>query len=110
MSYKLERLETFDRQAKRLAKKYPSLKEDFHALFDSLAEEPTQGSALGKGCYKVRMAIKSKAKGKSGGARIITFVKVTQETVHLMAIYDKSEKEDLEDDELAGYLALISNE
>lgn len=65
---------------------------------------------MGKGCYKVRMAVKSKRQGKSGGARVITFVKVIRETVHLMAIYDKSEKEDLDDGELDGYLAPISDE
>ena len=110
MSYKLERLETFDKQTKRLAKKYPSLKDDLRALFDSLVEEAIQGAALGKGCYKIRIAIKSKNQGKSGGARVITFVKVTQETVYLIAIYDKSEKEDLADGELEDYIKLIPDE
>jgi len=95
MSYKLKSIPTFDRQVKRLAKKYPSLKTDLRSLLDSLQEDPTQGSALGKGCYKVRMAIASKKQGKSGGARVITFVKITQEAVYLLAVYDKSEKEDL---------------
>ncbi len=107
MSYKIERVETFDRQVKRLAKKYGSLKEDLRRLFDSLAENPTQDSALGKGCYKVRLAITSKSQGKPGGARVITFVRITQETVYLLAIYDKSEKENLEDNELDDYLALV---
>ena len=110
MIYDLKRLPTFDRQAKRLAKKYPSLKNDLRVLFDSLREEPTQGAALGKGCYKVRMAIASKRQGKSSGARVITFVKVTQESVYLLAVYDKSEKEDLEPGELDTYLDLIENE
>lgn len=110
MSYELKRLPTFDRQTKRLAKKYPSLKTDLRALFDSLREDPTQGVALGKSCYKVRMAIASKKQGKSGGARVITFVKVTQEAVYLLALYDKSEKETLEDGEIESYLDLISDE
>ncbi|SFF36999.1 type II toxin-antitoxin system RelE/ParE family toxin [Spirosoma endophyticum] len=110
MSYDLKRLLTFDRQAKRLAKKYPSLKTDLRTLFDSLREDPTQGAALGKGCYKVRMAIASKKQGKSGGARVITFVKVTQEAVYLLAIYDKSEKENLDSGELDTYLDLIEDD
>ena len=110
MSYDLKRLPTFDRQAKRLAKKYPSLKNDLRTLFDSLREDPTQGAALGKGCYKVRMAIGSKQQGKSGGARVITFVKVTQEAVYLLALYDKSEKETLDSDELKVYLDLIEDD
>ncbi|RYZ85181.1 MAG: hypothetical protein EOP04_16500 [Proteobacteria bacterium] len=110
MSYELKRLPTFDRQAKRLAKKYPSLKTDLRTLFDSLREDPTQGAALRKGCYKVRMAIASKKQGKSGGARVITFVKVTQEAVYLLAVYDKSEKENLDSGELDIYLDLIEED
>ncbi len=69
-------------------------------LIDSLADEPTQGILLGKDCYKIRLSIKSKGKGKSGGARIITCVKVQNETVFLLTIYDKSDKDNLDDAEL----------
>lgn len=110
MSYEIKRLPTFDRQAKRLAKKYASLKADLRLLFDSLQENPTQGAALGKGCYKVRMAITSKKQGKSGGARVITFVKVTHEAVYLLAVYDKSEQENLDDGELETYLSQIEDD
>ena len=110
MSYRIQSLPTFDRQAKRLAKKYPSLKTDLRALFDSLEEDPAQGAALGKGCYKVRMAIASKKQGKSGGARVITFIKVTQEAVYLLAVYDKSEKENLEPGELEAYLEQLNDD
>jgi len=110
MSYDLKRLPTFDRQVKRLAKKYPSLKTDLKSFFDSLQAEPVQGAALGKGCYRVRMAIASKKQGKSGGVRVITFVKVTQEVVYLMAMYDKSEKENLDAGELDAYLDLIEDD
>ena len=110
MSYKVQSLPTFDRQVKRLAKKYPSLKADLRSLFDSLREEPAQGAALGKGCYKVRMAITSKKQGKSGGARVITFVKVTKEAVYLLSLYDKSEKKDLEPGELETHLEQISDD
>lgn len=54
-------------------------------------------------------AIASKKQGKSGGARIITFVKVIQETVYLLAVYDKSEKESLDSSELDTYLSLIDD-
>jgi hypothetical protein len=107
MSYELKRLPTFDRQAKRLAKKYPSLKTDLSVFFTELQNDPLQGASLGKSCYKVRVAITSKGQGKSGGARVITFVKITQEQVFLLAIYDKSEKESLEPNELETYLNLI---
>src|SRR5690606_39609191 len=97
----------FELDFKKLAKKYPSLKSDLAALIQSLKDEPEQGTPLGKACYKIRMAIKSKGKGKSGGSRVITCVRVVKSTVHLLTIYDKSEKENITDEELAAFLAAI---
>ncbi len=79
-------------------------------LFDSLKETPTQGVSLGQRCYKIRMAIGSKRKRKSGGARVITFVKIVNETVFLLSMYDKAEKADLEPDELTDLMALLPDE
>ncbi len=72
MKFNILSIPPFDRQLKRLAKKYPSLKPEFSALLNSLQTEPKQGIAIGRNCYKIRLAIKSKGKGKSGGARVIT--------------------------------------
>jgi hypothetical protein len=73
-------------------------------LREELLENPLIGSPLGKDCYKVRMAIGSKNKGKSGGGRIITCVKIVRETIYLLSVYDKGEKEDLDDGELDNLL------
>lgn len=100
MSYNISSIPIFDKQAKRLAKKYPSLKKDLVALLESLAEKPNMGTALGNNFYKIRLPIVSKGKGKSGGARIITYVKVIGTTVFLSSIYDKSEKNTITDKEL----------
>lgn len=78
MSYEVLSIPPFDRQLKRLAKKYPSLKSDYSGFVDEIAHQPKQGKALGKNCYKMRMAITSKGKGKSGGARIITHLMVSE--------------------------------
>jgi hypothetical protein len=59
---------------------------------------------LGRDCYKIRIAITSKNKGKSGGSRVITCVKVLNETVFSLSIYDKSEKENIEDSKLKSLL------
>lgn len=67
-----------------------------------------RGYPWGKSCYKVRMAIKSKGKGKSGGSRVITCVRIVKSTVHLLTIYDKSEKENITDEELSVFLAAIA--
>ena len=100
MSYNVVVAETFKKDAKKLVRKYVSLKSDITELIESLSESPLQGFPLGQDCYKVRMAIKSKNKGKSGGSRVITCVKIVEETVVLLSIYDKSDKESLDDNEL----------
>ncbi len=63
----------------------------------SLRENPFQGDRLARDCYKVRMKITSKGKGKSGGSRVITCVKVVNEQIKLLTIYDKSEQETISD-------------
>jgi mRNA-degrading endonuclease RelE of RelBE toxin-antitoxin system len=92
MSYNVEATGHFSRQLKRLVKKYPSIRNEMFQLIESLEENPQQGSPLGKDCYKIRLAITSKGKGKSGGARVITHVYVFRKTVYLLSIYDKSEQ------------------
>ncbi len=107
MNYKVISIPFFDRQFKRLAKKFPSLKNDFQELVDSLIENPVQGDSIGKGSYKIRLSITSKGKGKSGGARIITHVLVQSELVYLLSIYDKSEQSSISNDELKALIKLI---
>ena len=84
----------FDVAAKKLAKKYPSFKEDLINFGKSLLENPKQGTELAPSIRKIRMAIKSKGKGKSGGARVITYSFITQEMdgkIVLLLIYDKED-------------------
>jgi len=100
MSYNVLYTENFRKEAKRLAKKHVSLKKDIEELIDSLEQNPIQGKPLGKDCYKVRMAISSKGKGKSGGARVITCVLIKDTEVYLLTVFDKSEKENISDKEL----------
>ena len=95
MNYKVVYTRIFEKEFKRLAAKYPSLKKDFSFLLSTLESNPFQGTPLGNDCYKIRLAITSKGKGKSGGARVITCVKVVVNTTYLVGIYDKSEKESI---------------
>ena len=67
MSYNVLPIPPFDRQLKRLSKKYPSLKAEYLQLIESLEQNPEQGTNLGNNCYKIRLSIASKGKGKSGG-------------------------------------------
>jgi mRNA-degrading endonuclease RelE of RelBE toxin-antitoxin system len=107
MNYKVISIPFFDRQFKRLAKKFPSLKGDFQELVNSLVEDPIQGESIGKGSYKIRLSITSKGKGKSGGARVITYVLIQSEAVYLLSIYDKSEQSSISNDELKSLIKLI---
>ncbi|WP_310586792.1 type II toxin-antitoxin system RelE/ParE family toxin [Runella salmonicolor] len=79
----------------------------YYNLSKNLEEDPIQGDALGNSCYKVRLKISSKGKGKSGGARVITHVHIAHENVYFLTIYDKSRKADLEQGELESLLRMI---
>lgn len=107
MSYRVKTIPFFDRQAKRLTRKFKSFKTELTEMFDSLEVDPTQGTALGNDCYKIRVAIKSKGKGKSGGARAITHVIAVREHVYLLTVFDKSEKDNISDKELQELLKMI---
>lgn len=107
MSFRVYTTEYFQKELKKLSKKYPSIKSDFELLIQSLKENPKQGEPLGKDCFKVRMSIQSKGKGKSGGSRVITCVKVVNESIFLLSVYNKSDKETLADSELDFLLSKI---
>jgi hypothetical protein len=107
MSYKIISIPKFEKELKRLVKKYHSLKGEYIELVQSLKENPVQGESLGNNCYKVRLAISSKGKGKSGGARVITCFKVTEGSVFLLTIFDKSDRENIPDHELQALLKWI---
>ena len=101
MKVKIYTEKEFERQLRKLSKKYRSLKSDIKDLKDSLVINPFQGTSLGKGVRKVRMAIASKGKGKSGGARVITY-NLYQEgdsiIIDLLTIYDKGEISNISDE------------
>ena len=105
MNYEVILSNRFKRKFKPLSKKYRSLNGELNELIDSLEISPTQGTSLGQRCYKIRLAIQSKGSGKSGGARIVTYVVTEDEQVILLTIYDKKDKADLEPGELDSLLS-----
>ncbi len=103
MNYEIIVKPTFQREAKRLAKHYSSFKEDFVSLIDDLEQNPLLGTDLGHGLRKVRMKITSKGKGKSGGARVITFTLVVSQqdaVLNLLYIYDKADRASISEKEI----------
>jgi len=97
MSYNVLPSEKFKKEAKRLVKKFPSLKQELTDLGKVLSSNPESGTPLGNNAYKIRIAIKSKGKGKSGGARVITYVISENQEIYLLTIYDKSEFDSIDD-------------
>lgn len=98
MKYDIHTIPNFDRKLKKLSKKYKSLVSDLKEWVKSIRENPYVGVDLGNGLRKIRMSISDKRKGKSGGARIITYtMEIDKENgrITLLTIYDKSEQDSI---------------
>ncbi|CAD5247335.1 MULTISPECIES: hypothetical protein [unclassified Imperialibacter] len=100
MSYSIIPTHRFEKELKRLVKKFPSLKQEFSQLITEILQTPDSGTPIGNNCFKIRLGIGSKGKGKRGGARVITYFYTEAGGVYLLTIYDKSEKSDLKPNEL----------
>ncbi len=107
MKYRIKYIQTFEKQFKKLIKKYPSLKQEITNLTKELEVKPDLGIHIGKNCYKIKISIASKGRGKSGGARIITHFLVERGTIYLMSIYDKSNKDTIYTKELDELLCRV---
>lgn len=103
MNYSVSTFPCFDREAKKLAKRYKSFKRDLLEFVNYLLSHPEAGVPLGHNLRKVRMSIADKGKGKSGGARVITYTVIVSKMeadIKLLTIYDKSDRETISDAEL----------
>ena len=110
MNFSVIPSDRFKKEAKRLIKKFPSLKQELADLSNTLADEPETGTPLGNETYKIRLAIKSKGKGKSGGGRVITYVMTEDKEVYLLTIYDKSEFDSIDDKTLRTIISSLNPE
>lgn len=94
MNFEIQTTSYFDAEAKRLAKRYRSFIDDLRDFRQSLLGNPYQGAELSPGIRKIRLTIDSKSRGKSGGARVITFTYLVDETdgkIILILLYDKAD-------------------
>lgn len=107
MNFRIVLHGNFEREAKPLLKRYRSLAVELIQLRDALKLDPRLGKPIGHDCYKIRLAIKSKGSGKSGGARVITCVVAVREEVYLLSIYDKGELATLSDKRLKELLKQV---
>ncbi len=97
MNLKIKTLSCFEKDVKRLFKKYKQLPNDLKLLKEELFKNPKSGIELGDRCYKIRMANSSIPTGKSGGFRIIYYYIDTDNNLYLMSMYAKNELENIDD-------------
>ena len=114
MKVVIDYLPEFEKRAKALAKKYRSFVSDYHLFLDELEKNPFGGESLDRHTYKNRMSIASKGKGKSGGARVITYnvqhSSPDEVLITLMSIYDKSEISNISDAYLRKLISEMENQ
>ncbi|MBE5320275.1 type II toxin-antitoxin system RelE/ParE family toxin [Pedobacter sp. MR2016-19] len=91
MSFKIKTVPNFEREVKKIFKKHRGIKSDLLKLVNDLEVNPELGTHLGQNIYKIRLSISGTNKGKSGGARVITYVIVIDKIVYLSEIYLKSD-------------------
>ncbi len=99
MNYEFETTDDFDKEIKRLSKRYVSLKFDFQSVLDNIENELALATDLGNGFRKIRINIKSKGKGSSGGGRIITYetiISVSNTKIIFALIYNKGEYDNVD--------------
>lgn len=114
MKVEINVTESFKKAARPLIRRYRSFLDDLTSLEKDLIQNPTLGASLGGNVYKIRLRIKSKGKGKSGGARVISLVEFLVEVnsdrstvVNLITVYDKSDQSDISDRELRKLIAAV---
>jgi len=116
MKVKVITSRNFRKEASLLLKKYQSLRDELISLEKLLLDNPFHGIPLGHNCYKIKVSIRSKGKGKSGDARIITFIVQSAENkdkmtlVNLASIYDKSQYQNITDIKLRQIIKEILDE
>lgn len=102
-----ETVSRFDKEVKKLSKKYNLIKEDLNNFvldFDTIHKEST---SIKNNLYKVRLSNSNKNKGKRAGYRIYYYLKVN-DTVYLLTIYDKSQIESINENTLNQYIEELS--
>ena len=93
----------FDKQAKKLSKKYKNLKKDLINFISNFEKFHKNATKIQKNLYKVRLSNSSKNKGKRAGYRIYYYVRI-EDSVYLLTIYDKSETEMIDENLLIDFI------
>ena len=92
--------DTFNKAVKKLKKRFRNIEKDYLAFLDSIQTDEDLGVYLGEGIYKTRIANSDKQGGKSGGYRLISYLKLIDNELYLMYIYDKSDFENVSEHDI----------
>ena len=83
----------FDKKIKHYKKRYLSFEKDLLDLASRLKKNPDLGVKYLGLAKKIRLAIKSKNKGKSGGVRVVFIVLIKKSKLFFLDILDKSDSD-----------------
>ena len=98
---------TFNKNLRTLAKKYRSLRNDIQPVIEQLEQGDLPGDQIpdvGYAVFKLRIRNSDAQKGKSGGYRLIYYLK-TEIAIILLTIYTKSEQVDIAADDIRSIIA-----
>jgi mRNA-degrading endonuclease RelE of RelBE toxin-antitoxin system len=104
MNLTLITLDSFNKDVKKLHKKYKNISADLKWLKQTLLHDPKSGVELSRHCYKIRLANSSVPIGKSGGFRVVYYYLDADHNLYLMSIYSKSEMESIREERLIDIL------
>jgi len=90
----------YKRAVKKLSKKYSNIFDDVDEFLNSIKTKEDLGIELKSNVYKVRIKNSNKNRGKSGGYRLISYLKIVDNELHLLYIYDKSQIVNLTEKEI----------
>jgi len=102
----------FTREFKRLQKRYRRIGDDIRPLIDQLRQGETPGDQIpdvGFPAYKVRVQNRDMRSGKRGGYRAIYYLRMG-DTVYLVTIYSKRDRDNISADEIRDLIKVIEAE
>jgi mRNA-degrading endonuclease RelE of RelBE toxin-antitoxin system len=92
----------FNRNLRKLAKKYRSIRNDLQPVIEQLEQGELPGDqipGIGYAVFKLRVRNSDTRTGKSGGYRLIYYLKTTTGII-LLTVYAKSEQVDIAADDI----------
>ena len=90
----------YKKSYKKLSKQYKNIGEDVNAFLDSISSKKDLGIEIKSNIFKARIKNSDKNKGKSAGYRLISYLALVDNELHLLYIDDKSKIENLTENEI----------